>query len=258
MKDSPNVLDRFSSLDKCLGVIALVLRGAHRFLCKRRSSAKTGSMLDMLAFENLDKFSSVAERQFALNMLIKEAQINQFSSEYLKLKNKLYVGDGSKLKAFNPALNNLGQIIALTRLDNLDADLRDLIAINPIILPPEQIITNKIIMKTHLEYNHSNIKTTLSLLRAEFVLVHARKTVKRVLKSCPFINCRLPYLVPYEAKMASLPHLRVQNPLGNESYSYKVVSLDLLGPYLTTLYYKGRKLVCVKCKKTQTNEYENV
>ena len=113
-------------------------------------------------------------------------------------------------------------------------------------------------MKTLLEYNHSNIKTTLSLLRAEFVLVHARKTVKRVLKSCPLINCRLPHLVPYEAKMASLPHLRVQNPLGNESYSQKVVSLDLLGPYLTTLYYKGRKLVCSKCKKTQTNEYENV
>lgn len=37
-------------------------------------------------------------------------------------------------------------------------------------------------MRTHLEYNHSNIKTTLSLLRSEFVLVHARKTVKRLEK----------------------------------------------------------------------------
>ena len=247
--DLPNVLDRFSSLDKCLGVIALVLRGAHRFLSKSSSSAKTSSLLDTLAFDNLDKFSSVDERQVALNLLIKEAQINQFPNEYFRLQNKQYVGDGSKLKSFNPALNKFGQIIAITRLDNLDADLKDLISINPIILPPEQNITTKIIMKIHQEYHHCNIKTTLSLLRAQFVLVHARKTVKRALKNCPLINCRLPHLVPYEAKMASLPHLRVQNPLGNESYSYKIVSLDLLGPYLTTLYYKGRKLVCSKCKK---------
>ena len=68
----------------------------------------------------------------------------------------------------------------------------------------------------------------------------------------------MPQLVPHEAKMASLPKLRVQNPLGSESYNYKVESFDLLGPYLTTLCYKGRKLVCSKYKKVQTNEYENV
>ena len=39
--DLPNVLDRFSSLDKCLGVIALVLRGAHRLFSKSSSPAKT-------------------------------------------------------------------------------------------------------------------------------------------------------------------------------------------------------------------------
>ena len=80
-------------------------------------------MLDTLAFDNLDKFSSVDERQVALNLLIKEAQINQFPNEYFRLQNKQYVGDGSKLKSFNPALNKFGQIIAITGLDNLDADL---------------------------------------------------------------------------------------------------------------------------------------
>ena len=257
-KHSPKLLDRFSSLDKCLGVVALVLRGAQKFLCKRSAPAKTSLMLDILAFDNLEKFSSVSEKKLALNQVIKEAQINHFAGEYLKLTNKEYVGDDSKLKAFNPGLNDIGQLVAITRLDNLDADLQKLIAINPIILPPNEIITAKIIMNIHLEYKHSNIKTTLSLLRSEFVLVHARKTVKKVLKNCSLVNCRLPHLVPYEAKMASLPKLRVQNPLGKESYNYKVVSLDLLGPYLTTLYYKGRKLVCTKCKKVQTNEFENV
>ena len=144
-----------------------------------------------MAFDNLDKFSSVDERQVALNLLIKEAQINQFPTEYFRLQHKQYVGDGSKLKAFNPALNKFGQIIALTRLDNLDADLKELISLYPIILPPEQVITNKIIMKIHKELKHSNIKTTLSLLRAQFVLVHARKTVKRALKIAPLkiVDC---------------------------------------------------------------------
>ena len=46
-------------------------------------------------------------------------------------------------------------------------------------------------MRARLEYNRSNIKTTLPLLRADYVIVHARKTVKQVLRSCTLYHCRL-------------------------------------------------------------------
>ena len=32
----------------------------------------------------------------------------------------------------------------------------------------------------------------------------------------------------------------LRNPFGNEAYSYKVSALDLFGPYLTTLDYRGQ------------------
>lgn len=75
-------------------------------------------MLDILAFNSLDKFSSGSEKRLALNQLVREAQINQFASEYLKLRNNQYVGNDSELKVFTPGLNGLGQMVAITRLEN--------------------------------------------------------------------------------------------------------------------------------------------
>lgn len=103
-------------------------------------------------------FSSVKERHLTLNMIIKEDQIKQFRVYYIKLKRKKYVGDNSKAKSFNSGLNKVVLIIVLIQIDNLEEGHKHLISIYPIVIPPNKLINNKIVMRTLLEYTRSNIE----------------------------------------------------------------------------------------------------
>ena len=58
--------------------------------------------------------------------------------------------------------------------------------------------------------------------------------------------------------MAIMPKLKLRNPCGREAYNYRVISMDLMGPFLTTLYYKGQFNKCQKCKTSITNIDEPV
>ena len=248
--------NRYSNIIKFAGVLSLVVRFVAK-ICAKLTNKMTNkielSCKGILLFNNILQYSDKNERGFALKMLIREEQQKHFPKEMSQLKAGKLIDSESCLKTYSPQLDDMGVLYAQTRLDNLDESLQDLIAKDPVILPSKSEITHKLIMYTHLNNKHSNLKSTLSHLRSEYLIFHPRKTVKTSLKECTLIQCRLPHLVPFQAKMSNLPKLKLRNPFGREAFNYRICSLDLFGPYLTTLYYKGQNFKCKKCKSVATN-----
>ena len=78
-----------------------------------------------------------------MNLFIRESQLTYFRDDYLSLYNDSRIESSSKLKTFDPALNNNGVMCCQTRLDNLNEDLQQLVAIHPILLVGNAFITQK-------------------------------------------------------------------------------------------------------------------
>ena len=209
--------DRFSSITKFTGVLALVLR----FVAKVAAKLPLGAKLkhnDILLSNSLSFYSDKEERAFALKLLIREEQQKYFAKEVALLRAGDCIDKESVLRSYSPQIDNMGVLYARTRLDNLDESLYHLIARDPIILPGKSEITSKIIMHVHLSNKHSNLKTTLAILRSEYLIFHPRITVKTSLKECTLIQCRLPHLVPFQARMSNLPTLKLKKPIWERSF----------------------------------------
>ena len=162
------------------------------------------------------------------------------------------MGQDSTLKTLSPALNEMGVMFAETRLAKLDPSLLHPIAKDPIILPKDNIVTTRIVLGKHMAENHPTLKTMISLVRSEYLIINARTHIKKILKLCKHLACRVPTLETYRSRMANLPAIKLQNPFF-QSYHYRVVSMDICGAWFTRLNYQATKFRCSMCKKLSTN-----
>ena len=89
------------------------------------------------------------------------------------------MGQDSTLKTLSPALNPMGVMFAETRLSKLDPSLLHLIAKDPIILPKDSIVTTRIVLGKHIAENHPILKTMISMIRSEYLIINARTHIKR-------------------------------------------------------------------------------
>ena len=166
------------------------------------------------------------ELQNAEEFIIREVQSKVYSAEIEPLRRNKEILRGSTLAPFNPVLVN-GILRSNTRLryaDDLPYDVKC-----PIILPKRNHVTGLIVKYYHeLEGHQMGLKYTIDHVREEYLVVHVREQVKRVMREC--LECTRRFRSkPAHQQMAPLQKIILQQ----SSRPFESCAVDLGGPFLT-------------------------
>ena len=160
------VVDHYSSWDKIVRIVAYVVRFVS--LCRRRNTR--GDLNTFSAYE-IDESKRI---------ILTLSQQVVFSSERDSLLKGVPVNPKSKLNQLDPYIDEYGLIRVGGRLNS--AYMQNA-AKHPVVLSNDALST-KVIRYTHLVARHGGLTLTLSLLRENYWVVHARGRVKYAIRTC--------------------------------------------------------------------------
>ncbi|CAH2100530.1 unnamed protein product [Euphydryas editha] len=200
-----DLLTRFSSLDKLIGVTACIRRFI--FNCKQTPEVRRSGPL------------TVSERRDALLFWVRSVQRNEFAEDLHRLQNdKPFT---SRLQRLSPFLKD-GLLRVGGRLSH--APIR-YDAQHPLILPSSSPLVDLIIDHYHKIHCHPGSDTLHAILRQQFWILSARRVIRhRVFKCIRCFRCRAQPEAPF---MGDLPADRV-----NPQPVFSQVTTDFAGPFL--------------------------
>lgn len=200
-----DLLTRFSSLDKLVGVTACIMRFI--FNCKHSPKARRAGPL------------TVGERRDALLFWVRSVQQNEFAEDFHRLqKDKLFT---ARLQRLSPFIKD-GLLRVGGRLSH--APIR-YDAQHPLILPSSSPLVDLIIDYYHKIHCHPGSDTLHAILRQQFWILSARRVIRRrVFKCIRCFRCRAQPEAPF---MGDLPADRV-----NPQPVFSQVTTDFAGPFL--------------------------
>ena len=213
-KHSPWRLDarRYSSWQRLIRVHSWVNRFIHNCCVNEEHKVKGELTLNEL---------SDAEKQ-----IIRDAQKEAYSEEYLALQNKKKLTTSSKLLGLCPKLDEDGVMRLNTRLqyaEFLPYDVR-----HPIVLPQKHWATKLIVKYFHEKGNHnSGTNQTLSSLSTRYWIIAAREKIKEWERECA--TCKRRKAKQAEQIMAPLPTNRLKPSIR----AFVRTAVDFAGPFLT-------------------------
>lgn len=206
--DKFDVFYRYSSFNKCIRVVAYLLRFKNNLAVK----------LERRNLDNL-KISELDEARIAI---IKHFQCEHFAIEIKDLLRHGQVSKKSKLFRLSVFLDERGIIRVGGRLKNADLNFDNK---HPIVLPAKCHLTSLIVRHFHFKYLHAGPQTLLSIIRQNYWLMQGRNSVRGILRKC--VICFKVSPSPGLQKMADLPATRVQ-----PSRIFSILGVDYTGPFL--------------------------
>ena len=188
----------------------------HRFInnCRRSREERTHGEL------TADEVRSTEEK------IIQKAQYESYPDEIEALKQNRNLPKKSSILTLTPILMD-GLLRSNTRLryaEHLPNRVK-----YPVILPKKHPVTELIVKYHHEKEGHQmGLNYTLNHLRESYIVVHARETVKRIMKECSEYKRRFRGK-PLQQQMAPLPRIRLvltMKPFTN-------CAVDFAGPFFT-------------------------
>lgn len=191
----------FSKYEKNVRMIAWILRFSNN--CKSRNKKITGPL-------------SVEEIETAEVYILKVVQ-----------KNALPDLTDPKLLNLRPFKATDGLIRLKTKISNRpdEPDFR-----NPILLPKNHPIVERLIMGMHTKCCHAGTQSLLAIMREKFWILGGRKTIRSVTAKC--MKCKRQDAKSFQTSSPPLPVERVR-----DAAAFEVTGVDLAGP----LYLKNGK-----------------
>ena len=203
---------RYSNWQRLIRVQSWVNRFIHNCCVNEEHKVKGELTLNEL---------SDAEKQ-----IIRDAQKETFSEEYLALQKGTKLTMSSKLFGLCPKLDEDGVIRLNTRLqyaEFLPYDVR-----HPIVLPQKHWVTKLIVKYFHEKGNHNaGTNQTLSLLSTKYWIIAAREKIKEWERECA--TCKRRKAKQAEQIMAPLPINRLKPSLR----AFVRTAVDFAGPFIT-------------------------
>jgi len=205
------LLDRFSSLDKILRIVAYCLRIRYH----SRPDTRT-------------KIVHADELSRALHALIKYVQHCTFSDDLSRLNNGSSCS--KTLRPLDPFVDECGLIRVGGRLENADIPYAHK---HPMLLPARHRLTDLLIDHHHIRLRHPGASSLQATMQREFWILSARKSIRSRLRQC--VPCFRTRPRPLQPKMASLPSYRVQ-----QLKPFSSTGVDYAGP-ITLKGTRGRR-----------------
>ena len=203
---------RYSNWQKLIRVQSWVNRFIHN--CCVNEEHKTKGVLTLNELSDTEK------------QIIKDAQKEAFSDEYLALQKGIKLAMSSKLFGLCPRLDEDGVIRLNTRLqyaEFLPYDVR-----HPIVLPRKHWVTKLIVKSYHEKGNHnSGTNHTLSILSTKYWVIAAHEEIMDWERECA--TCKRRKAKQAEQIMAPLPTFRLRPSLR----AFVRTAVDFAGPFIT-------------------------
>ena len=190
-----NMADYYSDHDLLLRKTMLVMEIVS--VWKTKALQKKSAMLDV------NKVSHHKNR--ARLYWIKQAQYSNFAEEIENLKRGQDIPRHSKLLPLNPQLDKEGVLRVHGRL--VEAPLLEFERF-PIILPKGHGFVTSLILKIHLDNQHSPVDWTHFHLRQQYWIMSSRLQIKSVLRKC--LECQKSNARRGQQIMAPLPIVRLK------------------------------------------------
>ena len=221
-----DLLERFSSMRKIIRVIAYCFRFAHN--------------TKSINAEKLSGNLSSAEKDAALNCILKLTQTTAFSKEIETLSKNQEIDRKSKIMSLNPFLDQ-GILKVGGRLAHSDLIYEQK---HPILLPRNSNITDMIIREQHVASKHAGTQATLYSVRERYWPLDGRNTVRKVIRQC----AKCSHLQPrnFNYIMGNLPADRLVC-----SRPFQNVGIDYCGPF----YIKEKRFRNTKKLKSYVAVY---
>ncbi|KAJ8724347.1 hypothetical protein PYW08_015821 [Mythimna loreyi] len=183
--DDNNILDKFSSLQRLLRIVAY---------CRRVLKSKG------------DRSTYLQKREIeeALECCLRKIQREQFTIDYTKLKNGENVNSkSSKIKHLCPYLDNKGIMRVQGRIDKsiLDEQMK-----HPIVLPNDTHFTRLLVADAHHKTLHGGPQLMTNYLRSAYWIIGVRNLVKQCVRKC--VTCAKQKATIKNQFMGSLPASR--------------------------------------------------
>lgn len=200
-KSTDEMFKYFSKYEKNVRMIAWIRRFSNN--CKSRNDKITGPL-------------SVEEMEVAEVSVLKIIQKNAFP-----------VLTDPKLLSLRPFQAPDGLIRLKTKISNRPdyPDFR-----NPILLPKNHPIVERLIMGMHTKHCHAGTQSLLAIMREKFWILGGRKTIRSITARC--MKCKRQDAKSFQTSAPPLPVERVR-----DAAAFEVTGVDLAGP----LYLKNGK-----------------
>lgn len=215
-----DLLDRFSSLQRLIRVIATCIRFAQ--LCKGKDGVQGSQPL------------TLEELEYAKECLIRMEQANAFESEIRALRDNKAIPNNSKLRHLNPLLDAKGLLRVGGRLKFAELQYESK---HPLVLSHQSKLTELIIVHEHVRHCHAGANATLAAIRQLYWPIRARGLIKNLVHKC--VKCFRSRPHTSEQIMGNLPVNRV-----TPSKPFTNTGVDFCGPiYLREGKRRGAKRI---------------
>lgn len=162
------------------------------------------------------------EIAFVEKHLIKIVQVRNFSGEWNRLKKGKPIHSTSKLRSFDPFLDEDEIIRVGGRLNNSELNYN---AKHPIILPANSKFTRVLMLYFHHKFLHLGPQSLLYSVRQQFWPLNGRSIARKIVRNC--VNCFKAKPSPVTQIMGSLPRER-----SSLSPPFTHMGVDFCGPLL--------------------------
>ena len=211
--------NRFSSFVKLKRTIGWIYRFLNNLKDKQQNRNGEILLVDYLTASELEK----AEQKLIL------MNQNTFDKEKLKTISR----------DFNLIVDDENLIRCEGRLKHAPIPYD---AKTPFLINPENYIAELLIKHIHELNKHISIKQTLTEIRQKFWIIHARKSVRKILRKC--VICRKLEGQPFRYPVApSLTKLRL-----SENFSFYTTGIDNFGPmYVKNIFGRNYQNLYKRC-----------
>ncbi|XP_045453733.1 uncharacterized protein LOC123663035 [Melitaea cinxia] len=204
--DPDFLMNRYSSLDKLLGVTAWIKRFTRN--CRHPQN------------KCLEAFLSPQELQDALLHWVRSVQEENFENEIDILRKGKCKLSGAICK-LNPFLDSAGLLRVGGRLRNANLPYG---ARHPLLLPKSGHLVSLLVTDRHIKNSHAGCNALLAILQREFWILSARRTIRSVVFRC--MSCYRLKASTMQPIMGDLPSDRV-----TETRPFAGVGTDFAGPF---------------------------
>ena len=212
--DIQNIIDphKFSSWNRLLRHTAWIFRAIGKF--------SRGRLLDA----GSDTYLSCNELQNAEVALVRLAQMEGFSKEYVALKGGSSVEERSSIISLDPVFDAQFQVI---RVGGRLTSAPDTVECkHQYLLPYDHPVSKLIIHDTHLKLAHAGTEAIIASVRKKFWPMKCRLSAKKIIHQC--MHCKRGNVKPAAPMMANLPAQRI-TPF-TRPFTY--TGLDYFGPMM--------------------------